>query len=77
MAKGSVFEREICKELSLWITSGERDDIFWRTAGSGGRATMRKKSGKTTANQEGDVCATDPIGQSTCEHCYYRIKEGI
>lgn len=76
MAKGSVFEREICKELSLWITSGERDDIFWRTAGSGGRATMRKKSGKTTANQEGDVCATDPIGQPLVNIVTIELKKG-
>lgn len=44
--KGSVFEREICKALGRWWTDGERDDIFWRTAGSGARATCRLERGK-------------------------------
>lgn len=60
--KGSGFEREIAKELGLWWTGGERDDIFWRTSQSGGRATIRKRKGKSTSNQEGDLCAIDPIG---------------
>ena len=29
--KGSAFEREICKKLSLWFTENERDDIFFRS----------------------------------------------
>ncbi len=53
--KGGRFEREICKKFSLWISKGARDDIFWRTAGSGARATNRKRRGQTTCNSEGDV----------------------
>jgi len=44
MAKGSSFEREICTILSKWWTNNERDDVFWRTAGSGARATTRSKN---------------------------------
>ena len=36
--KGSEFEREMCKCLSLWWTDSKRDDVFWRSAQSGGRA---------------------------------------
>ena len=62
-AKGSQFERTVCKDLSLWWTKGKRDDVFWRTSGSGARAKTRSKTGEKTFGQYGDVQATDPIGQ--------------
>ena len=74
--KGSKFERKICKQLSTWWTENERDDIFWRTSQSGGRATQRKKTGQGTANQYGDVQATDPIGQPLISLCAIEIKKG-
>ena len=36
-SKGSPFERELCVKLSDWWTGQIDSDIFWRTAGSGGR----------------------------------------
>lgn len=72
-AKGSSFERWVCKELSKWW-DGERDDIFWRTAGSGGRATSRSKRGQTTSGQYGDVQATDPSGEPLIKLCTIEIK---
>ena len=53
--KGSQFERQIAKELSKWFSRGERDDLFWRTAGSGARATTRMKQNIDTANSAGDL----------------------
>ena len=76
MAKGGAFERSISKKISLWWTDGERDDIFWRTAGSGGRATVRRKQGKATANAEGDICAIDPIGQPLIDLVAIELKKG-
>lgn len=55
--KGAAFEREICKALSLWVTNGKRGDVFWRSAMSGGRATMF-----SDVRQCGDVCAVAPEG---------------
>lgn len=75
-AKGSGFEREIAKKLGLWWTKGERDDIFWRTSQSGGRATIRRRKGKTTANQDGDICAIDPIGQPLIDKTTIELKVG-
>lgn len=60
--KGAHFEREVCKQLSGWMTNGARDDLFWRTAMSGGRATLGARGGNTRAAQLGDVCAIDPLG---------------
>lgn len=74
--KGSEFEREICKQLSLWWTDQERDDIFWRTSQSGGRATQRAKSGKKTFGSYGDIQAVDPIGQPFMNMCSIELKRG-
>ena len=76
MGKGAKFERQISKELSFWWTEGQRDDVFWRTSQSGGRATIRKKQGKNTKNQDGDICATDPIGQPLIDITTIELKVG-
>lgn len=60
-AKGSAFERTICKMLSLWISNNEHDDLFWRSAMSGGRATVRNKKGQKST-QGGDITAVHPLG---------------
>jgi hypothetical protein len=59
--KGSSFERQICKALSLWVTNGKRDDIFWRSSMSGGRATIHAKKGRMH-QVVGDICAVAPEG---------------
>ena len=62
--KGAQFERDVCKQLSRWLSGGEREDLFWRSAMSGGRTTVRTKQGKHDAdNQAGDVTAIDPVGK--------------
>ena len=76
MRKGSQFERSICKQLSEWWTDGERDDVFWRSAGSGARAKTRSKTGRGTFGQYGDVQATDPIGQPLIDLFTIEIKRG-
>jgi hypothetical protein len=74
--KGSKFEREICKVLSLWWTKGKREDVFWRSTTSGARATVRSRQGKGTFGQYGDVQATDPIGQPLLDVCNIELKRG-
>jgi hypothetical protein len=55
---GNSFERQFSKELSLWCSNGENDDLFYRDLSSGARATVRKKQMKESAN-DGDIIATD------------------
>lgn len=62
-AKGSAFEREVCRRLSLWVSSGRQEDVFWRSAMSGGRSTVAKIKGKRLAAQAGDISCIHPIGQ--------------
>lgn len=76
MAKGSQFERGFCRKLSLWWTYGERDDIFWRSSGSGARATQRSKRGKKTSGSYGDVSAIDPSGFPLLKHLVIELKRG-
>ena len=76
MAKGGGYEREISKKLSLWWTYGKRDDIFWRTAGSGGRATTRMKTRKKTADSAGDLMALSKIGKPFTKRFLVEIKRG-
>lgn len=73
---GPEFEREMCKLLSSWWTNGLRDDIFWRSQSSGGRATTRRKRGRSTKGHEGDVCASDPLGQPLIKLFAIELKKG-
>lgn len=61
--KGAEFERECCKALSLWVSGGERDDIYWRSAMSGGRATVQNKKGGNNTTQLGDISCIDSTGE--------------
>src|SRR5258708_22112886 len=61
-AKGAEFERLVCKGFSRWM-SPARDDLFWRTSLSGGRATLAKKGGRMNKSQMGDICSVDTEGQ--------------
>lgn len=62
-SKGASWERECCKRLSKFFTAGERDDLFWRTAMSGGRATLQARKGKSVSAQVGDIGAIDSDGE--------------
>lgn len=68
--KGSAFEREICTKLSLWITNGEKIDCLWRSAMSGGRATVQK--GKV--RQAGDITAVALEGHALTDKLYIECK---
>ena len=76
MAKGSSFERDICRQLSLWWTNGEDDSCFWRTSNSGGRATARGKQGKKTTGHYGDIAATDGRGEPLTRLLTIELKRG-
>lgn len=72
--KGSSFEREVCKSLSLWMTTGERKDIYWRAAMSGGRATVALRKGDKLGAQAGDISAVDPLGERLLRHVVVECK---
>lgn len=57
-AKGSDFEREMCKRLSLWWTGGDSDQVFWRNSGFLARGPKG-----CVEHQFGDMHAIDERGQ--------------
>lgn len=74
--KGGEFERKIAKRLSLWWSEGDRDDLFWRTSQSGGRATQRSKKHQKTQGHYGDICATGSSGRTLTRLCTIELKTG-
>ncbi len=74
--KGNNAEREVSKKLSLWWTNNERDDVFWLTSLSGGRATQRLKSNKKTHNSASDIGYIDEIGKPLIDFAVIEIKRG-
>ena len=66
-AKGSQFERDIARRLSLWWSGGETENVFWRSPSSG----MMKKEGMA-----GDISALHGgdsfIDFIFCELKYYK-----
>ncbi len=72
--KGGVFEREIAKKLSLWITGTSETNVLWRTAGSGGRATQSYKTGEKQEAQIGDIGAIHPAGHWFQQHFVVEAK---
>lgn len=71
--KGSAFERQICKALSHWVSKGKHDDLFWRSAMSGGRATIGSRTGKDV-RQAGDICSVSPEGHTLTDRFYVECK---
>jgi hypothetical protein len=71
--KGSAFEREVCKKLSLWVSHGKSVDLFWRSAMSGGRATVARTRGRVV-RQAGDITAVAPEGHALTDLTYIECK---
>jgi len=72
--KGGRFERSICVKLSLWVSHGERKDLYWRSAMSGGRATVAKRKGDNLKSHAGDIIATAPEGHVLTDMFYFELK---
>lgn len=72
--KGAQNERDICRLLSLWVTQGKREDVFWRSAMSGGRATVGRRKGKNLASQAGDISSVDEAGHVLTDNFYIETK---
>jgi hypothetical protein len=72
--KGSAFERAVCKDLSLWVSKGNDENVFWRSAMSGGRATVQNKRGVTNKSQSGDISAVSEEGYPYTDKYYFECK---
>jgi hypothetical protein len=71
--KGSAFERKVCSALSLWVTKGQKRDVFWRSSMSGGRATIHVGKGGIN-RQAGDICSVAPEGHVLTDAVFIECK---
>jgi len=74
--KGPAWEREFAVDLSKWWTGGESDQEFWRTSGSGARATTRGKKGLKTKAHNGDILSVDEVGKPFTDYFCIETKRG-
>lgn len=72
--KGAGFERLVCVKLSLWVSNGEREDLYWRAAMSGGRATVASRKGKHLSAQSGDISCIHHMGSRMADQYYFECK---
>ena len=72
-AKGSGFERDVCRILTEWITGETHPEIFWRSANSGAKATMDRRVGRQ-AKMHGDLVAVRPEGEELMKHVIIECK---
>lgn len=75
--KGADWERKCCQQLSLWVSNKTREDVYWRSAMSGGRATSRsrraRRKGQLVAHA-GDISATHEMGHALLAHFLIECK---
>ena len=69
--KGSSFERDVAKRLSAWWTRKGNVDCLWRSAMSGGKATVTGSSVGT-----GDLVAVNPDGNGLVQRVCFELKRG-
>jgi hypothetical protein len=72
--KGGKYERDISKLLSSWWTDGEDESVFWRTSGSGAKATVNHKKKAINFNYYGDIGYRDSIGAPFIERACIECK---
>ncbi len=65
--KGKKFESDFSKELSLWLTEGQDQNVFVWTHGSGSR-------GKINEEEAGDIMAIKPEGDSINKNFRFELK---
>jgi len=75
-SKGSGYERDIAKKLSLWWSEGKSDCCIWRSASSGSVATQRAKQDKESKNFYGDLSPTDELAQDLFSYFVAELKRG-
>jgi hypothetical protein len=72
--KGSQYERDVCRRLSLWISENKNPNLFWRSAMSGGRSTLALKRGGINKEQSGDISSVSEEGHTLIDQFYIECK---
>lgn len=71
--KGSGWEREVARRLSLWISKGEDANLFERNVGSGGAFTMAARRGGVRGIP-GDLMSVHPQSYQFLQKFFVEAK---
>lgn len=71
-AKGSGYERDICKMLTEWVSGKTKPYIWWRSPSSGALATITAQN----PNLTGDIIAVTPEGNFLTDKFSIEVKTG-
>jgi len=71
-AKGSGYERDICKMLTMWLTGKDKPYVWWRSPSSGALATITAQN----PNLTGDIISVLPEGNFLTDRFSIEIKTG-
>lgn len=71
-AKGSGYERTICKMLTKWLTGKDKPYVWWRSPSSGALATITAQN----PNLSGDIISVLPEGHFLTDIFSIEIKAG-
>lgn len=76
--KGADYERGVCRRLSLWVSGYTREDVYWRSAMSGGRATVKSRTHRKRVRDfsahGGDIAATHELGHALTSEFFIDSK---
>ena len=72
MGKGGDFERDVSKDLTLWLTGKKKPYKFWRMPGSGGLATIHEEC----VDLSGDIRCLDKDGEWLTQLFSIECKNG-
>ena len=73
--KGSANERAVVRQLSLWVSKGKSNGLFWRTRASGGFATVNRRKGVDLNRQAGDVGLLDDNSEEAKDFLNHYVVE--
>lgn len=71
--KGQAYERWCCRQLSLWVSKGTDNDLYWRSSMSGGAARLATQRGKR-GEQIGDITCIDKRGHGLTDNFVIECK---
>lgn len=71
-SKGSAFEREVSRSLTMWLTGQDKEYYFYRSPSSGAVATMNEMNGDIS----GDIIAVKPEARLLTSKYSIECKDG-
>jgi len=72
--KGSNYENQVSRNLSMWLTKGQDKKIFLRSDNSGATYTIYQRRSKSLDNHAGDITSNGPIADLVLKYFCLECK---